>query len=228
MADLRVMTGGVWLPVVDVQGAHADLMTDRLLTTKEVARLLAVTPSWLTSAAASGEVPAYRLAGGWRYDVNELGLWLTLRGNAAVEQPENPCRRILPPPRPRRVNPAPEPIVDLQDAIPAEDVAAELEVPLEAVRRWIAEAILPGAHVGRSWLVDAAAFRGWKTILAHRDFNTVPFGRNRTAALRHCIVSELLRRMGISYTVDSWQRQGGLLPTWAEAVLDPRRHGQAQ
>src|SRR6478735_6817218 len=149
-------------------------MADRLLTTKEVAHLLAVTPSWLTSAAASGEVPAYRLAGGWRYDVDELGLWLTLRGNAAVEQPDNPRRRILPPPRPRRVNPPPEPIVDLQDAIRAEDVADELKVPLEAVRRWITETILPGAHVGRSWLVDAAAFREWTTILARRDFSAMP------------------------------------------------------
>ncbi|MCG7284939.1 helix-turn-helix domain-containing protein [Cellulomonas sp. ACRRI] len=203
-------------------------MADRLLTTKEVAELLAVTPSWLTSAAASGEVPAYRLAGGWRYDVIELGLWLTLRGNAAVEQPDNPRRRILPPPRPGRVNPPPEPIVDFQDAIPAERVAGELEVPIEAVRRWITEAILPGARAGRSWLVDATAFREWQAILSRRDFSAMPPGRNRTAAIRYCIVSNLLRRMGITYTVDSWQRQGGLLPTWAEAVVDPRRHDQAQ
>jgi len=41
------------------------------------------------------------------------------------------------------VKPRPDPIVDLANALPAEDVAAELDVPLEAVKRWITEAILP-------------------------------------------------------------------------------------
>jgi excisionase family DNA binding protein len=56
-------------------------MADRLLTTKEVAHLLAVTTSWLNQAASSGDVPAYRVGGGWRFDVNELG---RVRGGATA------------------------------------------------------------------------------------------------------------------------------------------------
>jgi excisionase family DNA binding protein len=180
-------------------------MGDRLLTTKEVARLLSVTTSWLSQAAASGEVPAYRLAGGWRYDVDELGLWLTLRGNVAVERPDNPRRRILPPPRPGRVNPPPEPIVNLANALPADDVAAELDVPLEAVKRWITEATLPGARAGRSWLVDAVAFAEWRKILAKGEhLDALPAGHVRTAAVRSLVVSNLLSRMGIVRSVGSW------------------------
>lgn len=200
-------------------------MGDRLLTTKEVARLLSVTTSWLNRAAAAGEVPAYRVAAGWRFDVDELGLWLTLRGNAATETPDNPRRRILPPPRPGRVNPPPEPIVDLANALPAEDVAVELDVPLEAVRRWIEEAILPGVRAGRSWLVDAVAFAEWRKILAKGEhLKALPAGGVRTGAVRSYVVSNLLRRMGIhGYSLESWTRRGGLLPTWAEAVVDGRR-----
>ncbi|WP_187365076.1 helix-turn-helix domain-containing protein [Cellulosimicrobium cellulans] len=204
-------------------------MTDHLLTATAVARLLSVTPAWVNRAASASELPAYRVAGGRRFDVNELGLWLTLRGNAAVEQPDNPRRRILPPPRPRRVNPAPEPIVDLQGAIPAEEVAHQLEVPLEAVRRWIREAILPGARAGRSWLVDAEALKEWQLILSRAPhLDALPAGRLRTGAIRDAVLQNLLGRMGIHLTVGSWQRHGGVLPTWAEAVIDPRRHRQPQ
>lgn len=186
-------------------------MGDRLLTTKEVAHLLSVTTSWLSQAAATGEVPAYRIARGWRYDVDELGLWLTLRGNDAVERPDSPRRSILPPPRPGRVNPPPEPIVDLANALPAEDVAAELDVPLQAVRRWITEAILPGAHVGRSWLVDAVASAEWRKILGRSEhLKGIPAGRDRTAAVRSLVISNLLHRMGIrGYSLESWTRRGG-------------------
>ncbi|WP_282946919.1 helix-turn-helix domain-containing protein [Cellulomonas endometrii] len=204
-------------------------MADRLLTTKEVAHLLAVTPSWLSQAASSGDVPAYRVGGSWRFDMNELGLWLSLRGNAAVEMPDNPRRLILPPPRPGRVKPPPEPIVDLQNAVPAEVVAQELDVPPEAVRRWIRQAILPGARAGRSWLVDAAAFEEWQSILSRAShLDALPAGRLRTGAIRDAVLQNLLGRLGIHLTVGSWQHNGGALPTWAEAVIDPRRHGQPQ
>lgn len=127
------------------------------------------------------------------------------------------------------MTPPPEPIVDLRNAIAAEDVAVELEVPLEAVRRWIREAILPGARAGRSWLVDAVAFKEWQLILSRAPhLDALPAGRLRTGAIRDAILQNLLGRMGIHLTVGSWQRNGGALPTWAEAVVDPRRHGEAQ
>jgi len=197
-------------------------MADRLLTTKEVAHLLAVTTTWLTHAAASGEIPAYRIASGWRFDVDELGLWLTLQGNAAADASIGPRRSVLPPPIPGRSNPPPEPIVDLERTTPAADVAGELGVPVEAVRRWVSEGILPGVRVGRSCLVDTVAFEEWKVILADRGRGPL---RGDARVIRERIVGELLHRMGIHRSSNSWQRHGGKLPTWAEAVIDPRRHG---
>ncbi|NKY08970.1 helix-turn-helix domain-containing protein [Cellulomonas hominis] len=199
-------------------------MADRLLTTKEVAHLLAVTTTWLAQAAASGEIPAYRIASGWRFDVDELGLWLTLQGNAAADASISPRRSVLPPPIPGRSNPPPEPIVDLERTTSAADVAGELGVPVEAVRRWVSEGILPGVRAGRSWLVDTVAFEEWKVMLADRGHGHGPL-RGDVRAIRERILGELLRRMGIRQTSGSWQRHGGKLPTWAEAVIDPRRHG---
>lgn len=195
-------------------------MADRLLTTKEVAHLLAVTTSWLNQAASSGEVPAYRVGAHWRFDVNELGLWLSLQGNDAASSSIGPNRSILPPPMPGRSNPPPKPIVDLERTTSDVDVAGELDVTVEAVRRWVSEGILPGARAGRSWLIDTVAFEEWKVMLAARGQPVHGDAR----WIRGQILSELLRRMGIPQTAGSWQRHGGKLPTWAEAVIDSRRH----
>lgn len=228
IADPRVMTGAVWVPAGGraAVARHDDGMADRLLTTKEAAHLLAVTTSWLSSAATRGDVPGYRVAGGWRFDVDELGLWLTLRGNAAVEMPDNPRRRILPPPRPGGALPRPEPFIDLENTVLDAVVAEALNVPVEAVRRWVLEEILPGVRSGSSWLVDAWAFEQWQAILARGShIASLPPGRARTGSIREVIASDLLRRMGIcGYSLTSWQRRGGQIPTWAEAVIDGRHH----
>jgi len=113
-------------------------------------------------------------------------------------------------------------VVDLERTTSAADVAGELGVSVEAVRRRVAEGILPGVRAGRSWLVDTVGFEEWKVVLADRGSGPV---RGDVRAIRQRILGELLNRMGISQTPGSWQRHGGRLPTWAEAVLDGRRHG---
>jgi excisionase family DNA binding protein len=62
-------------------------MTDRLLTTREVAAFLGVSPKTVLRRWRAGELPGYRLASNvLRFRESEIEAWLegTRRGNAAL------------------------------------------------------------------------------------------------------------------------------------------------
>ncbi len=55
-------------------------MTGRLLTTRQVAELLAVSPATVLRRWRAGELPGYRLARNvLRFDPDELAAWLEAR-----------------------------------------------------------------------------------------------------------------------------------------------------
>ena len=136
---------------------------------------------------------------------------------------------VLAQPVPTQTSAAAEPPewqIDLADTVPAQEVADELNVPLDAVKRWIRSGLLPGAHAGKTWLVDASALEGWRKILQPRhSFTTSPRGKGRTESIGDAIKSELLHRRsgGITRTPRSVERSGGRVPTWAEVMRQPHR-----
>lgn len=51
-------------------------MTRQLLTTSQTAELLQRTVPWVQAAAKTGDIPASRIGGRWRFDPDELDRWL--------------------------------------------------------------------------------------------------------------------------------------------------------
>lgn len=47
-----------------------------MLTTADVAELLAVTEAWVRERCAEGEIPAHKIGRHWRIDEGELKAWL--------------------------------------------------------------------------------------------------------------------------------------------------------
>lgn len=48
---------------------------NQMLTTADVAELLAVTEAWVRERCAEGEIPAYKVGRHWRIDEGELKAW---------------------------------------------------------------------------------------------------------------------------------------------------------
>lgn len=51
-------------------------MKDRLLTTEEIAEYLAKPAAWLHQRGADVGIPRYKLGREWRYDLEEVKVWL--------------------------------------------------------------------------------------------------------------------------------------------------------
>ena len=54
-------------------------MTGELLTPKEVAEWLKVTPDWVKEMARDGQMPAMKLGRYWRFDRDSVAAWLEER-----------------------------------------------------------------------------------------------------------------------------------------------------
>lgn len=48
---------------------------NQMLTTADVAELLAVTEAWVRERCAEGEIPAHKIGRHWRIDEGELARW---------------------------------------------------------------------------------------------------------------------------------------------------------
>ena len=65
---------------------------ERLLTTKQLARILAVTPRWVYDQVESHGMPAYRLGPrALRFDVLAVEGWLEARKIGDWNTPRKPC-----------------------------------------------------------------------------------------------------------------------------------------
>ena len=56
-----------------------------LLDSREAAALLQIHPKTLERKARTGEVPAYQIAGKWRFRASELDRWLQSQLNSASQ-----------------------------------------------------------------------------------------------------------------------------------------------
>lgn len=190
-----------------------------LLTAAELAEILHVSPAWVVNRVRRHELPGYKLGSSWRFDAQEIAVWLSGRGNAPTRQPSS-VRGILPeahrsPPR------AP---IRLETALEAGRVAAALDVPITAVQGWVKAGILPGVGAGRACVVDLDGFEQWQQILGDRVAHLPP-GRLRTSSTRDAIESALLHRRdgGWALTPTSARRSGVRVPAWAEVFSSGRK-----
>lgn len=174
-----------------------------LLTVKEVAARLRMSPSWVREQAESGGLPAYQVGERWRFDPIELADWLTIRQNRTVERQ-----------RPRRYanlrREAPDldaPIgLDLGTTITAGEIAEDLALPKNAVVGWISGGLVPGYHAGNQWLIDRTIYREVREILEQGGWKQErPAGKGRTESARVALEQEMLSRRGIGHTVRSWR-----------------------
>ncbi|MFE9234144.1 helix-turn-helix domain-containing protein [Cellulosimicrobium funkei] len=194
---------------------------DRMLSARELADLLGVSREWVLAAAREDRLPGYKLGRVWRFDAGQVATWLDSRGNASAAGRQAEARTTFPAAW-RPVREAPRWRIDLANVVPAQDVANELDVPLDAVKRWVTSGLLPGVHAGKTWSVDATGLAGWRKILKrHPRLMGSPRGKGRTESIGDAIKSELLRRKlgpGPIRTPRSIERHGGRIPTWAEAM----------
>lgn len=200
------------------------MAAERLVSAKELAELLGVSRAWVDASARAEKLPAYRVGGVWRFDLAQVARWLDAHGNQVTQSPVSGGRAALPTQNSARDEP-PAWRIDLANTVPAQEVADELDVPIDAVKRWIRSGLLPGTHAGKTWSVDATALMSWRQILrSHQHLAASPRGKVRTESIGDAIKSALLRRRsgGLTRTVRSVERSGGRVPTWAEVMRQPQ------
>ncbi|MFC8731559.1 helix-turn-helix domain-containing protein [Luteimicrobium sp. NPDC057192] len=183
----------------------------------ELAQLLGVSTTWVGQRAHDGELPAYKVGKNWRFDAEQVGNWLSLKGNRATYSA--PPRFTLPDSR-TASGPAPQYPVRLDDALSADEAAERLKVPVDAIKRWARMGMLPGVKTGPSWRIDRHAFERWLEILAEHPLDHLEPGRLRTSATIERIEAFLLvtGHGHMTPSPGSWKRHGGKIPTWAEVV----------
>ena len=174
-----------------------------LLTVKEVAARLRMSPSWVREQAESGGLPAYQVGERWRFDPIELADWLTIRQNHTTSTAK-PRRYAS---RPREAPDLSVPVgLDPATTISAAEVADEFDLPKTAVIGWLQEGLVPGYHAGRAWLMDRAVYDEVREILDKRGWpHGLPAGAYRTGNAKEGLQQEMLRRRGIGHTVRSWR-----------------------
>jgi len=62
---------------------------DRLISVKELMRLLGVSRSWVYDAAARGIIPSIRVGSMLRFDMNAIRAWLARQQNVRYVRPAN-------------------------------------------------------------------------------------------------------------------------------------------
>jgi excisionase family DNA binding protein len=67
-------------------------MTDPILTLPEVATLLKVAEKTVYTMAQTGQIPAFKVRGQWRFKHDDIDLWIdeqkaVVKGNAAKDSP---------------------------------------------------------------------------------------------------------------------------------------------
>ncbi len=62
---------------------------ENLLTLKEVAKLLRLSPQTLYKMLEQGEIPAVKIGSQWRFDREQLRSWLESHGADADAHPQN-------------------------------------------------------------------------------------------------------------------------------------------
>lgn len=192
-----------------------------LLTAAELAKLLHVSPQWVTDRANDDDLPGYRLGRSWRFDAAEVTAWLSRRGNAPTRLMET-TRRVLP--DPKREPSAPQ--VNLETALDAAEVAAALDVPLATVKNWVRVGVLPGLIVSGRCLVDLDGFQQWQRTIGGPTgrIGSLPRGQSRTSSIRDAIDSAILRRRAGNWGLSprSARLRGVRIPTWAEVFPSGR------
>ncbi len=197
-----------------------------LLTVKEVAARLRVSPSWVRDQAESGGWPAYQVGERWRFDPIELADWLTIRQNHTTST-ARPRRYAS---RPREVPDLSVPVgLDPATTISAAEVAVELDLPKAAVIGWLREGLVPGYHAGKAWLLDRVVYDELRGVLEKRGWpHGLPAGSYRTGGAKEGLQQEMLRRRGIYQTVRSLQRQpGGIAIYWVPGPKSEVRRRRA-
>ncbi len=195
------------------------------MTARELARLLHVSPAWVTEQARRGDLPGYRIGDALRFDRHEVAVWLTSKATRPAVPTNRSARLVL---RPRASGEAPPAPVRLETAVDAAAVAEEFGVPATAVRGWVSSGLLPGVIAGRSCRVDLDALQQWRAIVASRaHLRTLSPGRARTMSVREVVERELLRLRGIPFTVKGYTRRGGQVPRWGDLLPSGRDVGSA-
>ncbi len=193
---------------------------DSLASATDVARLLGVSRAWVIAHADSGDLPAYRVGRYWRFDQNEVAVWLSEQGNPPTRGPDS--RRMVLPVDRHEAMPAPVRLDSVHDGA---RVADELDVPFERVRDWVNLGLLPGIVVPGGVRVDADALQQWRQILAgHPTLPDLERGQLRSTAIRTWIEGAILQRRYGEWarTPGSARRGGQRIPTWAEVFPSGR------
>lgn len=168
------------------------MAAERLVSARELAELLGVSKAWVVSSTRAERLPGYRIGGVWRFDVAQPARWLDAQGNRSTKPGVSGQRAAIPVPAGAE---PPTWRFDLANVVPAQDVADELDVPLDAIKRWVLSGLLPGAHAGPTWSVDAIALAGWhKTLKRHPQLLASRHGKGRAESIGDSIKSELLHR----------------------------------
>lgn len=201
----------------------------QLLKLSEVADRLQISQASLREASKSGQIPAYKIGRHWRYDPAELETWLmSTRNQAKIPSPRPSHFFTNQRPSLRHLEPKES---ELSSAWSAEQVAEALRVPVERVKQWIRQGLLPGRQVGSRWMTtEAIATEAVQIVKGYGTFEQLEPGRNRTRAATEALEQEMLNRRGIHLTVGSWRyhSSGSKSITWVPAGTrrgkDPLQH----
>lgn len=182
-----------------------------LFDTKEAARRLGVTVTWLRDNR--DEVPHVKVGHLVRY--TQSGLDRYIRQNTVdypllvAEERERRRRResiLAPRKRPERQPPRPGPYLTTQE------VADHLRVTRGIVTQWLAIGLLPGYKAGNRWRVAKADLDEWDELT--RWLDDAPTGTRRTILLRTTIEREIARRLGYQRSVGALRRSGVEVSVW--------------
>ena len=84
LTNLRLATKSL-INITLVQLTHLLSMVDTILTIKDVAAYLKVNERTVYRLAASGNIPAFKVGGSWRFRKDALELWITDQSNQRIE-----------------------------------------------------------------------------------------------------------------------------------------------
>lgn len=201
----------------------------QLLKLSEVADRLQLSQDSLREASKSGQIPAYKIGRHWRYDPAELETWLmSTRNQAEIPSPRPSHFFTNQRPSLRHLEPKES---ELSSAWSAQQIAEALCVPVERVKQWIRQGLLPGRQIGSRWMTtEAIATEAVQIVKGYGTFEQLEPGRNRTRAATEALEQEMLNRRGIHLTVGSWRyhssrrRSITWVPAGTSRSKDPLQH----